>query len=82
MTDDMTRIQRIGGQECGILLGIDGGMSHVWWGTKPPSLPGQDGTPVTEWIPNGQLEPYPEVVVTPDEVIAREKARRLGEVSR
>lgn len=80
--DTLARVQRIGQTQCGILLGVDGSMSHIWWGTRPPSLPGQDGTRVTEWIPSEQLEPYPDVVVTPDEVIARQKARQQGEVSR
>lgn len=81
-TADMKRVQRIGQHQCGMLLETNGDMSHVWWGTKPPSLPGQDGIRIIEWIPSENLEPYPEVVVTPDQVIAREKERRQREVRR
>jgi hypothetical protein len=79
------RVRRIGEKQCGIVLGYtadDDGypMAHVWWGTRPPSGAGGDGVPVTEWVAELDLEPYPEPVVEPDAVIARQKAEREREV--
>lgn len=79
------RVRRIGESQCGIVRGYtvdDDGypMAHVWWGTRPPSGAGEDGVPVLEWVPEHELEPYPEPVVGPDAVIARQKAEREAQV--
>lgn len=69
------RVQRKGQVQCGIVIDqkVEDGvlLSNVHWGTRPPSMPGQDGVMVTEWIPADDLEPFPHVVVTADEIAAR-----------